>query len=273
MNFAGSWYPADAKGVEEMLERFGVGEARGGAVAAVAPHAGWVFSGALAAKAIAALDPGLETIAVIGGHMLKGDRIVVANEDAFDTPCGRLICDDELASRFMDELPKELEPSGDNYVTNTIELELPFVARFFPRSRVLWIRVPPDQGAVAAGVALAKAAKALGRSTGVVASTDLTHYGPDYGFVPKGMGAAARKWVREVNDAAFIKAVERMDVEGVLRAAEDHKAACSAGAVAAAIAFASAYGVKSGTALGYASSADVRESASFVGYAALGFYP
>ena len=107
----------------------------------------------------------------------------------------------------------------------------------------------------------------------MIGSTDLTHYGPNYGFSPAGGGDRALAWVREVNDRGFIDRLLEMDAEGAIGQAEESRSACSAGGAAAAAAFARSRGVKSGRLVGYMTSREVYPDESFVGYAAIAFAP
>ncbi len=102
-----------------------------------------------------------------------------------------------------------------------------------------------------------------------IGSTDLTHYGPNYGFVAKGIGPQSVEWVKNVNDRGFGVEALRMDAEGVLKHAEENDSACSAGAVAAALTTCKALGAEKGTLLDYYTSYDVMPDASFVGYAGI----
>ena len=79
-------------------------------------------------------------------------------------------------------------------------------------------------------------AKELKISILVFGSTDLTHYGPNYGFAPKGFGPEAVKWVKEVNDRKFIDQALKLDGPGMLKAAQQDQSACSAGGAVAAVA-------------------------------------
>ena len=69
----------------------------------------------------------------------------------------------------------------------------------------------------------------------VIGSTDLTHYGPNYGFTAKGSGVQAVDWVRDKNDRGVIDAMIRMDPEAVIREGLSNDNACCCGAAAAAI--------------------------------------
>jgi AmmeMemoRadiSam system protein B len=169
--------------------------------------------------------------------------------------------------------------AADRYRDNTVEVLVPMVRFFFPQARLLALRLPADFSSYETGKALAEAAKALGRKLAVLGSTDLTHYGRNYGLNPRGGGQRALAWVREVNDRRFIEAVLSGDAGAVLSRAEGELSACSAGAVLGALGFVQAPDraqVPSNPApelLAYGTSADVDEEVpdSFVGYAAIGW--
>jgi AmmeMemoRadiSam system protein B len=265
------WYPENSEGVSRFLEGLPPAKEPRNAVAAVAPHAGWFYSGRIAAAAVSAPDPEAETVAVIGGHLPAGMPPLFAEEDGVRTPLGDLLIDGE----FRELLKKDLGGRPDRYQDNTVEILLPMVRYYFPRSRLLWIRLPAETASLEAGEAIARTAALLNRKTVVLGSTDLTHYGDNYGFSPRGRGKEALDWVREVNDAAFIRAVLEGDGEGILRRAEEDLSACSAGAVLGALGFARSAGGGKARLLAYGTSADAdsRVPGSFVGYGALGWYP
>jgi AmmeMemoRadiSam system protein B len=239
-----------------------------GAAAVIAPHAGWYFSGKTAALAVSALDRDAETVAVIGGHLPRSAPFLFAGAEGVKTPLGVMEIDRELA----EDLKEKLSGRPDRYQDNTVEVLLPMVRWFFPRARLLWMRFPAEASSFEAGKLLAERAKALGRRLALAGSTDLTHYGRNYGFSPRGSGKEALEWVKKVNDAAFIRAVLSGDPAGVLRRAEEDYSACSAGAVLGAMGFAGSSGPPHAELLAYATSADVTEEEfpdSFVGYAAV----
>ncbi|MDR3138065.1 MAG: AmmeMemoRadiSam system protein B [Treponema sp.] len=269
------WYPESAEKITLFLEGLPPGKEPRNALAAFAPHAGWFYSGPIAAAAVSALDPRAETVAVIGGHLPAGMPPLFAEEDGVRTPLGDLPIDGE----FRDILKKALGGRPDRYQDNTVEILLPMVRYYFPRSRVLWIRLPAEIASLDAGELIARTAAALNRKTAVLGSTDLTHYGDNYGFSPRGRGKTALGWVREVNDAAFIQAVLEGDGGKILRRAEEDFSACSVGAVLGALGFARASGAGQARLLAYGTSADADAGAaargipdSFVGYGALSWH-
>ncbi|GHV61030.1 hypothetical protein AGMMS49587_04100 [Spirochaetia bacterium] len=269
------WYPRNPHDISRFLEKFPQ-KSPAAAAAAIAPHAGWFFSGAIAAAAVSSLDPDAETVLVLGGHLPGGYLPLFAEEDGAKTPLGNMMIDAPLRELLQKDIPHR----EDLYRDNTVEVLLPMVRFFFPKARLLWLRLPAEEASFEAGRIIARSASALGRKVVVLGSTDLTHYGANYGFSPMGSGAPALKWVREQNDRAFIEAVERGNPGEVLERAERDKSACSVGAALGALGFAQARAAGAGPArlLAYGTSVDALREAeegdaeavdSFVGYAAM----
>jgi len=264
------WYPDTAGGVrlavESYLEHTTPPATPG--VAGVAPHAGWTYSGAIAAMVVRALEFTAQTVVVVGGHLGRGDSPLAAREDTYETPLGPLEADLELLEAIEETVPLEDDTRPDN----TVEVQLPLVRCLLPRARALALRAPPCPASFDLGAAVERAARALGRSVTVLGSTDLTHYGPAYGHTPRGLGQESVRWVREVSDARLVACLAALDPSGTLRAAAEDRSACSAGAALVAMGFARARGVQEGRLLHYATSLDAAESTrfeseSFVGYA------
>jgi hypothetical protein len=290
MEFAGAWYPADAAACERAIRAWWEAAPAAPQTAApqsaaprapapegaparlgIAPHAGWVYSGRLAARVFQALvpDAAVELAVVMGGHLRAGDPVVAMMEGAWETPFGPL----PIHTGFRAELEalERLRPETPVRCAadNSTELQLPFVRYRYPRAGLLALRVPPGPPALELGRRLAAYLARTGLNAVAVASTDLTHYGPAYGFEPQGRGPAALRWVREENDPAFIAAVASGEGERILAVANGRHCACSAGSVAALNELARQRGLRFHL-LDYATSDDVQPGAShnFVGYLA-----
>jgi AmmeMemoRadiSam system protein B len=168
----------------------------------------------------------------------------------------------------------------DHYRDNTVEVLIPMARFFFPHARLLALRLPADLSSYKAGRLLAEAAGSLGRGLVVLGSTDLTHYGRNYGFSPHGRGPQALAWVREINDRRFIDAVLSGEGGTILKRAEEEMSACSAGAVLGVLGFVQGIAARSSPGplaelLAYGTSAGIDDAGgipdSFVGYAAIGW--
>ena len=265
------WYPGNPDDIRAFLSRYSTPAKNGVTRAAIAPHAGWFYSGTIAAGAIACLDRTIETIVVIGGHLPEQYPPLFAMEDAVYTPLGNMAIDSALRA----SLQKKLDWKEDRFADNTVEVLLPMARFFFPKASLLWLRLPAALASFDAGAALAAAASELGRNIAVLASTDLTHYGKNYRFAPKGGGIEALRWVRDENDRAFIDAVVSGQNTAVLERAQQDGSSCSAGAVLGVMGFARAAGLGPARLLEHGTSADADKGAgvsdAFVGYASFVF--
>jgi MEMO1 family protein len=268
------WYPYDGRRCREEIESFLEGwaapesfkaEARGGIV----PHAGWTFSGKAAARVFSCLKSGqaVDVVVVYGGHMGVQGHPRIVLEERWDTPLGEIEVDVDFAKRVMDRVDAQRESASTS--DNTIEVQLPMIKYFFPEARLLAIRSPLSPEAESVGRAVAEIARSEKISIAAVGSTDLTHYGPNYGFLIKGTGPASVDWVKNENDEGFIRRALEMDEEGLLSYALQNESACSAGAAVSAISTCKLLGAKEGTLIEYYTSYDILPDQSFVGYAGI----
>ena len=261
------WYPDTASETESVIKRLISSFKHGytNAIAGIAPHAGWEFSGKVALSVLTALSAELDTIVVVGGHLHKTDGILSAFEEGYETPFGIIEADLEL----LEYLKQNIVLREDIYADNTVEVHIPFIKYLFPGVKLLALRAAPSEEAIKLGRAIANAAVKINKKIAVVGSTDLTHYGPNYGFMPEGTGEKAVKWVMEVNDKGFINDLLNFKTEDALEHANKHKSACSAGGAAAALSYAINRGSKKSVLLNHYTSNTIYPSDSFVGYAGI----
>jgi AmmeMemoRadiSam system protein B len=292
------WYPHSAEKIRQFLEQIPRDQNSLGAVAVIAPHAGWYYSGRIAAQALKALKTGVDTVIVIGGHLPARTPPLFAEEDGVITPLGNL----EIDREFRDRLWKELGGKPDRYYDNTVEVMLPMVKFYFPHSTVIWLRLGAEIQAYSVGKTIASIGASLGRRFVLIGSTDLTHYGLNYDFAPCGTGRKALEWMKTVNDAAFIQAVMSGDDGETFRRSEMDRSSCSVGAVLACMGYAHSLSAPDAALISYGTSVDSRDVSfegstqsraalgggssrgdivpveddvpdSFVGYAAMAWYP
>ncbi|MFZ7125043.1 MAG: AmmeMemoRadiSam system protein B [Desulfobacterales bacterium] len=278
-DFSGSWYPATAEDCKREIDEFltepveapGLPEERFGGVV---PHAGWVFSGRIACRVLHALEseppPGVWVL--FGMHLPPGARPVILATGSWETPFGALPVAEDLAAKLIGRFPFEVETPRTARPDNTIELQLPFVNHLFGNVRILPIGAPPDPISLEIARAVVETAVEDGVRVKIIGSTDLTHYGPNYGMTVMGRGKGAVKWVREENDRRLIEALLALDGRRAISEALTHHNACCAGAAAAAAEAAKAMGANKASLLEYATSYDRSPGDSFVGYAGIIFY-
>jgi len=248
-------------------------------VGAIVPHAGWTFSGSVAALAFSAIKQRHEqvhTFVILGAHYL-GSLPSVYGTGRWTTPIGEVDVDEELAKAVLDS-GHAVSNIEAHLSEHSIEVQVPFIKHLFHGSKILPILVPPRELAITLGAALGDIiVSSAERKIVCIASTDLTHYGPRYGFTPMGTGADALEWASKVNDQKFIDLALKLDAQGLLASAAENYNACGPGAAAATVAVARKLGKKEGLLLTYTNSNEVMlqtmgtMSRDSVGYAAIVF--
>ena len=249
--------------------------------AGIVPHAGWVFSGSTAAMVFSAIKQQHEvvhTFCVFGAtHSYFGQSPAVYDRGNWLTPLGEVAIDEELAEVVLDGSPAVSDPDA-HISEHSIEVQVPFIQHFFADAKILPILVPPTENAVVLGKAIGQIISAAEHKKIVcLGSTDLTHYGPRYGFTPMGTGPEALQWAGKVNDREFIDLALKLEAEKMLTSADENCNACGPGAAAAAVAAARKLGRTQGLLLAHTNSNEIMlrkmgtESADSVGYAAIVF--
>jgi AmmeMemoRadiSam system protein B len=250
-------------------------------VAGIVPHAGWTFSGALAALVFTAIKQQHEkvnTFVIFGAaHSYFGKSPAVYDRGSWSTPLGEVAIDEELADAVSDSGTAARDPAAHNS-EHSIEVQVPFIQHLFAGAKIVPVLVPPGEQAISLGEVVGDfISRERQKKIVCIGSTDLTHYGPHYGFTPMGTGADAVRWAGEVNDKEFIDLALNLEPENLLTNAAENYNACGAGAAAAAIAAAKKLGKTKGLLLAQTNSNEVMlqktgtSSADSVGYAAIIF--
>jgi len=185
---AGSWYPGEATAlraaVERMLTAANPPASSGRLRALVVPHAGIVFSGRTAAHGFARLQPGdFDRVVVMApNHRVPLRRAAVDPSTHYETPLGRMPVDMDAVQALAARPEFELDARPFMH-EHAIEMQLPFLQVRLPGARLVPVLVGDVHGD-----ALAAAAAGIGalldERTLLVVSSDFTHYGPQYGYVP-----------------------------------------------------------------------------------------
>ena len=280
---AGQFYPGDRQScLDEIMrclnERAIPGTLPETIVGGVVPHAGWFFSGSLAAMVFAAVkqqNDKVDTFVIFGAaHRYFGPEPAVFAEGSWQSPLGNIEIDKDLARLALDEGPAVDDPRA-HIAEHSIEVQVPFIQHLFPGSKILPILTPPSDQAALLGTHLGQAVKDSEKNIVFIASTDLTHYGPRYGFVPMGENKVGLRWATEVNDKEFIDLAVSMNAKSLLESAAENANACGAGAVAAIVNAAKQMGKSKGILLAHTNSNDIlaekmaQTSSESVGYAAI----
>lgn len=245
---------------------------------ALVPHAGWICSGRVAGGTIATLAGHTRacTLVLTGtAHFFRLEGPVTDAADTWTSPLGEVAVDADLrdAVRRLDGFTCSDEAHRPEH---SLEVQLPLMQTAFGHDvRIVPCLVPPDLAAPRWGERLGDLLASWPEPVAVIASSDLTHYGPDYGFTPMGEGPTARRWARDTNDRMVLDLIERMAGDEIVTTTRVHENACGGGAIAVTVAACRRLGATAGHVLAHTDSA--REigprlggrsvEANFVGYA------
>jgi AmmeMemoRadiSam system protein B len=235
-----------------------------------------MYSGRTAAKVFATLAAAKpETYILLGAvHQWYGRKGGIFPSGGWLTPLGELPVDADLASAIVEAAHGSILSSAAAHdMEHSIEVQLPFIQALSPGAKIVPIAVPPVAEAAGMGEAVASAVAKVSKRVMVVASTDLTHYGMDYGTPDHGPLSKAMGWMH-ANDQRVISLAESLKAEEIVPEAQGHFNACGPGALAAATAAARAMGATAGRVLEYTTSAEVLnelDSDRAVGYVGLVF--
>ena len=266
---AGTWYPGTAPALAAAVDRHLANVARdvagddvvGDLIALVAPHAGLMYSGPVAAHAYRLLSGRAFDVAVLVGpsHFVGFDGVAVYASGGFQTPCGVAPIDADCAAALMRAAPIVREHPPAHAREHSIEMQLPFLQRVAPAIPIVPLVMGRQTADTARALADGLATVCRGRRALLVASTDLSHY--------HDAAAAARL------DAVVIDHVSRLDADG-LQAALDARPehACGGGPTVAVMRAARQLGARDAVVLQYGDSGDVSgDKSAVVGYLAAAF--
>lgn len=246
----------------------------------VVPHAGWAYSGGVAARALGELAKRAhpDVLVVFGAIHVPGvGQPSVFERGAWETPLGLIQVDDRLAERLLGQTGLLRNDPHAHDGEHSIEVEVPLIQALLPETCIVPIMVPVDGHAAALGRAIGRTCRSYGVRAAFVCSTDLTHYGPSFGFASHGVGEDGLLWAKEVNDRRMIDLILAMEGEKAVEEAVTNRNACGGGAIAAAIEASKAMGSKRATLLEHATSYEIDLSIGqgrahdSVGYAAMAF--
>lgn len=265
---SGTFYPANpkalARDIELYLGQASPGEVKGEIKGLIAPHAGYMYSGAVAAWAYKVLlNRTYDTVIVIApSHRSYFDGVALQEQGGYRMPLGIVNIDDEFAADLLKKSTLVRSNFQAHQGEHSLEVQLPFLQVMLKDFRM----VPLIMGAqdVALCEELASALVGVMRESKkrflVVGSTDLSHYYP-YSHAVELDGQVARN-------------LNNFDVQGLVRdIAEDKCEACGAGPVITTMMISQKLGADAGKVLKYANSGDVSgDKTSVVGYISAVFY-
>ncbi len=261
---AGAFYPGDKgeliEAVDGFLDNVKKADLDGRLLAVIVPHAGYRYSGQVAAYGFKQLQgTDFKKIIIISpSHYVGFEGISIYNKGLFETPLGRVKIDEELAGKIMKKSDRFKFYPEAHQKEHAIEVELPFLQRVYKDFTIVPITMgtPLFNDARILSDALYDA---VDRDTLLVISVDLSHY------------YAYEKAVQL--DKSGISAIEKLDAKWLLEQLKNGDTEIDAPiAVLATIMLANRHNAKARL-LKYANSGDVTEDKSrVVGYSSIVIY-
>ena len=215
---AGSWYPGNSaeliKLVTELLDDAQLPELKGRPYGLISPHAGIQFSGSAAACAFKALQGMTVKRVILMGpsHYTCMHGMTVSGVDAYETPLGKVRVDRKICDALSRQ-PLFQGPVQAEMPEHSLEMQLPFLQVVLGEFDLVPL-VVGELGRHDYAVAAAELRKYVNEETVVVASSDFTHYGPRFGYVP--FSDKLKQNLAKLDGDAIKKIIAR-DASGFLR--------------------------------------------------------
>ena len=254
---AGAFYEAEKSSLEKQLRECFSGvtrEENENVLGVVVPHAGYMYSGGVAADVYAKL-PRADTFVILGPNHQGIGSLIAVSEDTWLMPLGEV----EVDKAFVDALPKriiDVDETAHKY-EHSIEVQLPFLQFLFDKNFQfvpICMGLSDEDTAREVGEALANTIAKSEKKVVVIASSDFTHYEPD-------------RIARE-KDEYVIEAITELGVAKFYnRIYERNSSACGVGPIAVMMHAVKKLGAKEGKLIKYATSGDITgDRVEVVGY-------
>jgi hypothetical protein len=218
---SGRWYSADSetlkKEVNQLFEKNEVKPAED-IIALILPHAGYQYSGRTAAMGLASLGRQYKRIIVIGPshYMPMEDVLSVPQETTYKTPLGNVAMDTEFIKKLLQYPQFQTIPQA-NLSEHSTQIQVPLLQHTQKDFKLVLI-VAGQCSAQTVSKAASILNSLIDNDTLVIASSDFTHYGPNYGYVPfreniqeqiKDLDMGAYKYIEQLDSNGFMEYKEK----------------------------------------------------------------
>jgi len=188
-DLAGSWYPAGKAQLEGQLKSYldaaNPTKTDGRTLAIIVPHAGYTYSGPVAAYGYKGVEnKGIKTVIILGfSHRQYFDGVSVYGGDSWKTPLGEIAVDTAMARKIISSNPRFRFQKELFDGENSVEMQIPFIQMTFKDAKIVPIAFGnqnySDAQALATVLAeIVSSPSAPRNDVLIVASTDLSHYHP-----------------------------------------------------------------------------------------------
>lgn len=261
---SGRFYPGSEFALRKQIERYISLKPRTRAIAVVAPHAGYDFSGRTAGAVFSEVN--VPDTAIILGPCHRGARgdFAIMSEGVWDTPLGEVAIDSDVAAALKKNCEFVEEDPAAHENEHSLEVEVPFLQYVNPNVQIVPVAIAAHEEDMLDGLgrAIGETVRNAGKDILIVASTDMSH--------TERSNPARQEEVRK-RDMMAIDAILELDAGKLLRVVrEQHVTMCGSAPVAAAITAAELLGAREARLISYTTSYDTTGDYSYVvGYAGI----
>ena len=175
--FAGTWYPGDKATLEKTIDAYFSNikqlDFNGTVKAIIVPHAGYVYSGQIAAVAFKQINENYDTVFILGpSHQYPLQKASIGNYTYYKTPLGEIEVSHKAKDLLKEDIVSTVPQAHEQ--EHSIEIELPFLQKKIPDLKI----VPIVVGQMDASVFKDTLLKYLGKNDLIVVSADMSHYHP-----------------------------------------------------------------------------------------------
>lgn len=271
---AGQFYQADAQKlkaeINQFLDQADLIEVEGEIISLILPHAGYDFSGQVAAYGFKQLiDQPIDTVILIGNsHKERFEGISVFNQGFYETPLGQVAIDQALAEAIMSQDQRIIFKESAHQTEHSLEVELPFLQEVLDDFKIVPILFGNSSLDDYQILAQALINTIKGKNVLLIASSDLSHY-PSY----QNAQYADSKTINSILTGQVQKLEETIQGLEQEQFSNLSTLACGIDAIKTIILVSKELGANQIRLLSQANSGDVSEDKDrVVGYGAIGFF-
>jgi AmmeMemoRadiSam system protein B len=242
----------------------------------VVPHAGYIYSGAIAAHSynFLANNGFADNFIILGpNHTGMGSGISLMTDGCWETPLGQIPINQNMAKQLTKGII-DADETAHTY-EHSIEVQLPFLQYMAQNKKISFVPIcmglQDYKTSKEIGEIIAETIKNIKEKTVIIASTDFSHAGFNYSSMPP-EGIRVDDYAKEQDKLAINKILD-MNPEGLINTVhENNITMCGYGPVSAMLVACSLLGATHAELLKYGTSYEVYPSSSCVGYGALSVY-
>ncbi|MFH1282318.1 MAG: AmmeMemoRadiSam system protein B [bacterium] len=258
--YSGTWYPRSQEDIKDYIDP----KAKPlNAIAALCPHAGWLYSGKTAGKVYSRL-PVADVYVIIGpNHSGHGAPLSIYKQGVWKMPMGDVNINEETAKLIINNSEFLQEDYNAHSREHSIEVQIPFIQYFNNKAEIVPISMMSDEDEICSdiGRSISSAIKKLpNKKFLIIASSDMSHY--------------ENRKIAKDNDSYAIDQILSLNPESLLEVVSNRGISmCGAGPVASMIYAAKDLGALEAQMIHYSTSGDITgDDESVVSYAGIILY-